>query len=709
LFRRAGPVLLRAAPAGVHEVPQDWPDPEEGSLGELRDWVCAVWRGPIAAAVADASPSLAAAIDRLCAGEALAERKVRRAATSLVGYLLRAAGRSTPFSLFAGTAPGGFAPRGHVRWGVDHRVVMRVDEAEVHAAVDTLEAEPEVVERLWVVTDNRCRRRGRSFVLAIGGQCSELGATGPVEAVLTAAAGPVRVAEVVAWVQEGFPQAPHARVVELVCGLLAHGFLRSSLRPHGTVPEPQVHVASELARCGVAGIPAAAEAAARLPATATATLQSANQHTSFDTVGPASTLRRELRVDCDIALPETLGEEVETGASTLLRLSPHPRGHPVWRQYYEEFVHRYGAGALVPLLDVVDADMGLGYPATYPGSLIPQRPQEPPERQARLLRLAQQAAASGTQEVMFDRAEIEGLVVAEPVRLPPHVEVGVRVAAPSKPAVEAGDFTIRLRPARAVGTLTGRFTPADSALAEVYRHLPPTTHGALRAQLVFPALRPSAAHLARTPRFLEHLICVGGYPPEDAEVLALEDLAVLADRHQLHLVHVPTRRVVEPEVLHALSLDHQAPPLARFLAHLPRGCLATFTRFDWGAAAELPFLPRLRHGRTVLAPGRWRLETGDLPPRSAAPKEWRAALERWCAAWRVPAQVELAQSDRVLPLRLDEPAPAAVLRRRRHTAGHVFLTETDDPGGLGWIGGHAHDIAVPQRTPAPRPPPPCLF
>ncbi|MDS1269270.1 lantibiotic dehydratase [Lipingzhangella sp. LS1_29] len=695
----AGPVLLRAAHARAEDAPRSWPDLGEKSSTALRGWVLEVWRGSLADAVRDASPSLAATLDRFCAGEALSEKRVRRAVTSLVGYVLRATGRSTPFGLFAGTAFGSVASRGRVRWGTEHRVLARVDEMRMQQVVEELEAVPEVVERLRVVVDNRIRRRGDHIVLTVDGDRRELASTAPVEIALAAAETPISVAELVERVREDYPQASAARVVTLIGELLSYGFLRSNLRPVGTVTDAAGHVLAELSRCGAADVPAAADVVARLPVANGGTVSAPVRGADSSS---ADGLRRELRLDCDIAVPQILGLEVEAGASTLLRLSPHPQGHPVWRQYYQEFVHRYGAGVLVPLLDVVDGDMGLGYPATYPGSLMPPRSQEPLEREARLLRIAQDAAVSGADEVVLDHADVDRLTVGDLARLPPHVEVGVRVSAPSMRAIEAGDFTLRLRPARAVGTFTGRFTAAESTMAEMYRHLPTATEGAVCAQLVFPALRASAGNVARTPRFLDRVICVGEYPPDGAEVLALEDLAVLADRHQLHLVHVPSHQVVEPQVLHALSLDHQAPPLARFLAHLPRGCLASFTRFDWGAATDLPFLPRLRHGRTVLAPARWRLTTDDLPSQGADPQEWRAVLERWREKWRVPAAVELAQGDQVLPLRLDERAHTALLRRRLHAAGQAILTESDSSDGLGWVDGHAHELAVPLTTTAAR-------
>lgn len=76
---------------------------------------------------------------------------------------------------------------------------------------------------------------------------------------------------------------------------------------------------------------------------------------------------------------------------------------------------------------------------------------------------------------------------------------------------------------------------------------------------------------------------------------------------------------------------------------------AQVTAFDWGAAAQLPFLPWLRSGRTVLAPARWRLDTAELPARTPGWERWDAALAEWRTRRRIPRLVYLAEDDRLLP------------------------------------------------------------
>lgn len=395
---------------------------------------------------------------------------------------------------------------------------------------------------------------------------------------------------------------------------------------------------------------------------------------------------------------------MERAASALLRLTRQPAGEAAWRDFHAAFQDRYGTGTLVPLAEVVDPDAGLGYPAGYPGSVLPSPTPGPSERDERLLALAWQAMADGSREVILTEEHVLDLTDDrfDERYIPPHVELSARIHATSAQALERGDYTLIVAPARSAGTLTSRFTPmaAGSGLAEAYRALPAATEGAMRAQLSFAPVYPHAENVCRVPAYLPELLPLGEHRDSgDGTLLAVNDLAITAIRDRLHLVSISRRQVVEPQVFHALALDKQPPPLARFLAHLPRAFAAAWYEFDWGPHAHrLPFLPRVRYRRTVLFPAQWRLTTGDLPAGEAGRDGWRQVLDRWRHRWNCPGVVELRDADRTLRLTLDEPSHAALLHAHLHRHGQAILTEATPAAEFGWLDGHAHEIALPLVT-----------
>jgi thiopeptide-type bacteriocin biosynthesis protein len=149
---------------------------------------------------------------------------------------------------------------------------------------------------------------------------------------------------------------------------------------------------------------------------------------------------------------------------------------------------------------------------------------------------------------------------------------------------------------------------------------------------------------------------------------------------------------VEPQVLHALDLRAPTAPIVRFLAEISRASSAAVTGFSWGSAATLPYLPRVRYGRSVLAEARWMLPARDLPGRNAPWSRWHAAVEAWRSRHRMPQHVALTEGDQLLPLDLDESAHRAVLRAHLAGAKHAVLTEV--PTDFGWFGGRAHEVTV---------------
>ncbi|WP_034088887.1 lantibiotic dehydratase [Streptacidiphilus albus] len=718
LYQHTGTALLRAATASLTRAPDWWPDPDD--TGDCRRWLAHVWSRPdFAIAVREASWSLGRQIDAIVADPAVPDRHVRSATQSTARYLLRSTGRPTPFGLFAGVAHATLGPAAAVRFGTGHRPVARVDTQWLAAVIERLEAMPGLLQRLDLVFNNLAARRGaRIQIPRAGTNRVSIRNTSAVRALRDAAAVPAPYKTLAGTLAGAAPGASRARVDGVLADLVRQGFLITSLRAPLTVTDPLGYVIDRLHAAGAEAVASAVPVLRDLEA-AWADLNQHNQ--AGDGTGREEITRRlrdlsgagrsplavDLVLDCDVQLPGEVARELERAATALLRLTRQPTGDAVWKQYHCAFWEKYGTGALVPLTEVLDPAAGLGFPAEYPGSMMAPPVTGTTARDQRLLALAWQTAADRSGEIVLTDQTIDqlaGTAGFEEGQIAPHVEIAARLHAADAMALARGDFTVTVTPARSAGTLTSRFTPVatGNGLAEVYRGLPTLTAGALPAQLSFPPLYPHAENVCRIPAYLPHVIALGEHRhPDDpaTTVIDLEDLAVTATRDRLHLVSVSRRQVVEPLVFHAMALDKQAPPLARFLVHLPRAFTTAWTGFDWGpAAAQLPYLPRVSYGRCVLSPARWTLTTTDL----ATP----GALDDWRKRWGCPRTVELRDEDRTLRLNLGEPLHAAILHahlRRHHTA---VLTEAVGPGSLGWLEGHVHEVAVPlvtTRPPAPSP------
>ncbi|MEU9074397.1 lantibiotic dehydratase [Kitasatospora sp. NPDC048538] len=711
-YRAAGVALVRAVASPDPAVPT-WPDLDDNSPAAAQQqtrWLRTVWAdGQLAQALELASPALTNQVAQLVATPQPDPREVRRTVHSTARYVLRAAGRPTPFGYFAGVQAASFGATSRLRWGDGHRVVSCISAARLTRAIEQLEHCPALLARLDVVANNTVHVRDDRLVVPHrplerpgGGTAAAettLRHTGPVAFALAAACLPLRFQDLADKLHAEFPTATAKQVTGILSELVAQRVLITNLHAPATDPNPLGHLLTVLESADAEQIAEAAEILADLR----------------NAEGGRPVPAIDLRLDADLVLPHAVADEAARAAHLLARLSAAPNGTAAWRSYHQRFYERYGRGALVPLLDMV-ADSGIGWPDGYPGT----RPSKAPrfdERDELLAALTQRAALDGEREVVLDDALLAALDLgpAEP-RLPPHLEIIARLHVRSQQALDRGDFRLEVVSAsRAAGVSIGRFLhllePAHrAAFTDVLTDLPTMDERAVTAQLSFPPLDSAAGHVARSTATGQLVISLAEHRPATEGVLGPEDLAVGCDGRRMYLAAPALGVRVEATATHALNLRTHTPPLARLITELSRAQAAQVTHFDWGSLHALPFRPRLRYRRIVLSPAAWRITAAELPPGNAPQQQWDKALTSWLTRRRVPQHVMLAADSQGLPLDLDHPGHRSLLRDHLRSAPHAVLVEEPDPADLGWAGGRAHEIAIPvtaTRVPAwPRLPKP---
>ncbi|MFC8895784.1 lantibiotic dehydratase [Streptomyces cinereoruber] len=684
-----------------------------------------MWSNPaVAEAVRHASPDLGSQVEALCASGAPSARVVRRTGLSLARYLLRAGHRATPFGLFAGVTTATFGDQTDSTWGEEHVVVARAGAEWMSRLVERLEKSGELLPRLSVVVNNTAFVRDGHLIvpyqedgLPNRRRAVEMSVelSAPVRSVLTATETPIRVEDLAGKLAAEFPAVQPERVHGLLAGLIRRRVLITDLQAPATEPDALGYVLAQLDAVHADTLVPLAQTVQDLRAIHAA-LPQCDSPGDRETVAARMRelvpgLRRhplalDLCLDARLQLPGEVAREVERAGALLARLSTRPYGSRGWGEYHQRFYERYGIGTMVPLLDVV-ADSGIGYPDGYPGAPAGARRQVSP-RDDVLVRLAQAAALDGHDEVVLTDEMVAALNVGpEEPRVPPHLEVGVRLHAGSIEEARHGRFTIEVASvSRGVGVSAGRFvsvlgSAAREALCAELVDLPTADPGTDPAQLSFPPLLPDTAHVTRTPPLLPLLISLQEHRPPSGTVLTPADLAVACDGRRMYLAAPGLGRRIEAVGMHALNLTEHTPPLARLITELSRAQCAQVTVFDWGAAATMPFLPRLRYGRIVLAPARWRLETADLPGPDRSGAEWSLALIGWRERRRLPQHVQLVQDDRLLPLDLVQPSHRSLLRQHLDRTSSAVLTEAPRPEAYGWSQGRAHDIVVPLKAARP--------
>ncbi|GAA2978709.1 lantibiotic dehydratase [Actinokineospora diospyrosa] len=702
---RAWPVFLVRAPL-VPEAGGPGVADQDDHLGVLR---AAVADPVLTEAITLASPTLGAVLARVAAGGAagLKAKQVRRAALSVLRYDIRTRTRPTPFGLFAGVSAGGFgAPQ--VLRGSAHRHRTHVDMSWLARVVHRAEADPGVLAGLRVRAHQALVHRGDRVVLetpsglgAVPGQTTRSFVSARrspvVAAALALAATPIAVTDLVAVLAERFAGGAAAPAAKLVRSLVEQELLITDLRPPLDGGDPLRHVLSRLPegdlRTRLTELDRLREKYDALaPGEGTAALvelvDAAREVEPFDTP-----LHVDTRVDLRVTAAEAVREEVERAATVLWRLSPPRLGMRPLRGFHGRFLERYGADRLVPVLELLDTTRSLGAPPGYewpPSEAVAETAAEPSStrRDRAVSRLVLDASRTGSREAVLTDEVLAELAHddADPADLPNSCELYVHVVERAD-----GDFRVVLSPSPGshhAGATTARFHD----LLPHWPHEPHPVHveGAVLADLAFTPRSGRAANLAHTPPTTGRRIAVGLPDAPGVEEIPLAEVAVGATLERLYAVHVPTGRELVPVLPNMVSPAVQAPNAIRLLFELGMEGQRLWEPWNWGPMANAPFLPRVRYGRSILAPATWRLDELRGHDDEA---DFDAGLARWREQWAVPDRVLLVSTDQRLLVHLDNRWHRRLLRDELRRDPDLIAQEV--AGGDETVGdGHTRELVV---------------
>jgi len=687
-------------------------------------------------ALALASPDLATRIDPWLEGllEGGAAERVERA---LLRYLIRMSHRSTPFGLFASVSTGTWkaASRLSVASWSACRKAVRLDWGALEELLDRLARHPRTRAAL--------RYRVNSSLHACAGwhrylerrdapgqertyHLEAVEASSHLDFVLKAAEGGASL-EALA---EGLAQVTRVKVdvartyldrlvdTQVLCG---------DLHPPLTSPDPLGQVAQVLG--AHPGTFDDAEALAALQAELRA-LQAApvGAHPegyvphlpSLQRLEIASDRRDLVQVDLfrpapDLALSPAVRQALEAGAETLRRLSPPPRDQALDR-FREAFRDRYES-RWVRLLDVLDEESGIGFdgaPAAD-GALLkdfplpsPVPPQQVTPRDSYLL--SRMATWQGARTWNLTEADVAALAAPDPQPFPNSFAALATLSAADSAALDRGDFSFCMEQysGASAARWLGRFASGDPVLAAALQeHL--RKEEANRPEVVFAEVihipEGRMGNVLARPALRDHeipFLATPGVPSE--RVIQPSDLLVTVRGDRVCLRSVRTGREVIPRLSSAHNF-RRGPAVYRFLAHL-QDQDGRPGAWSWGLLAGLPFLPRLVHGRHVLAKARWKVEGRELEAAllEASGSPWDA-FQRLRAHRGLPRRVVLTDADYRLLVDLDQPVWVETLH---HLVAHrpsFLLTEAfpdpDEALVTSPEGRFTHELVIPFEAAVP--------
>jgi thiopeptide-type bacteriocin biosynthesis protein len=683
-------------------------------------------------------------------------KKGQRVERVLVRYLYRMAARATPFGLFSGCSVGTL-PAAETRLAVGPRAGYerhtRLDMDYLFALCEDLGRDPGIREGLlYRPNSSLYRAAGRlryaEARLVKKVRSHHLVAVDPTEYLdetLQRATEGARIADLAAALVSSDPDGDITieDATEYIGELIDSQILVSDLSPAVTGPESVHDLIDQLS-----GLPGGETAAARLAA-ARDTLA------ALDAGGPGSSPDRYREIAQDLetlptpvelarlfqldmikpgdesAVGTAVLEEVLRGIDLLRRLSPR-RSDPL-EKFRTDFSERYGDGREVPLLEVLDEEIGIGFERSADvgaeaSPLLQGLPLASPAPEAGatwgtreniLLAKLTEALAQGSQQIEITANDVERLAPktqgqeTEIPHLADAFQVMITVAADSPEAVTAGDFQVVV--GGAVGPsgarLLGRFCHADPEIhRQVETHL--RDEEALRPGAVFAEIvhlpQGRIGNILSRPVLREHEIPFLGRSGAPLEKqIPVTDLTVTVSGQRIILRSRRLGREVVPRLTSAHNYRRGSLGVYRFLCMLQTQGAQGGVAWTWGALDGAPFLPRVTAGRLVLARASWAVTGDEIKEIVKLEGAARfAAVRAWRERRRLPHLVTLADGDNELLVDLDNVLSVETFLDLLEERDRARLLELyPGPDRLcahGPEGRFVHELLIPFIAPPPQ-------
>ncbi|WNG36530.1 Lanthionine biosynthesis protein LanB [Archangium minus] len=658
---------------------------------------------------------------------------------SVVRYLARMTGRSTPFGLFAGYSVGALGERTRLRLAprATYQRHTRLDMAYACMLSEALSRAPELRPHIphrpnsslyrasgrLRYAEARMVEKTRSYHLVA------VEPTEYLEAMLTHASAGARPEALVRALVEMDPEISLPEATEYIDELINSQLLVSELSPSVTGAEAVPELLSQLQQ-----LPRGAPCAGVLME-----VQSALEH--LDRCGPGAPIDHYLevaqklsRLPAPVELPRlfqvdmvkpapefVLGREVtrelERGVRLLHRITPSPPQDALER-FREAFLQRY-EGREVPLLEALDEEAGVGFrqsnaPSAEATPLLaglalggaPDRHMRFGEREAFLLRRLEETLRTGNLALELDDKDLERLEVKDRQPLPDSFAAIATLVAESETALTRGNFQLRLHAASGPSgaNLLGRFCHGDPLLhrkvEEVLRAEEALRPGAVFAEIVHLPQGRVGNILARPVLRQYELTYLGrsGAPPE--RQLDASDLRISIQGSRIVLHSARLGREVIPRMTNAHNFGPQSLALYHFLCALQHQDHCGGVTWSWGPLVNASFLPRVTHRRLVLSPATWKLWRDTLERLGELDRDQRfAAFQALRAERRMPRFVALEDGDNLLPTDLDNVLGVETLLQLLKGRSLATLVEVfPGPNELcveGPEGRFVHDLVVP--------------
>lgn len=670
-----------------------------------------------------ASPALLDMMDMyIDKQENLSEKKLMGLKVSVMKYLIRSRTRTTPFGLFSAVGTGKFDRINNFsKLQTWYSKKVKIDIEWLFGLITNLEST--YAEKLEFKFNDACYIKGNRAILLYSSEKNteevSVRYTGVFRVLQDSIKDYEHFNQVISILQNEYQETPIAKIKSYLKELISKGFLISKLRPSFNEAEPELYFIDICREVGLTEIStkvtnilcmieeyeqtAIGEGILKYNEIVAAMKEifQSSSYLQVDTIIEGS----------DFKLTSDIANEINELASLFVYLSnPVNSNHSNLEQYKNKFVEKYGVDREVPLLEMLDTNIGIGAPAMY---LKPQNDfydeytaQANYNRELKnyLLEKYEMAVAEG-RDIIIDMEEIKQFLDCS-VKVG---EVPVSLELYFMLKQKDGKICMSLSPncgSFVAGKTFGRFSVLSEEFADILKKCN-CEERKIRdeeVELCEISFLPSpirSGNIVRTLTFRDKETAIftnGNKNTKDR--ISLGDIYIgINSKNKFYARNYSSGRltIFESNNMYNPMLN---PNALRFLQEISYEGTRSWSEFPWDYVySEFRHVPAIKYKNITIQNERWKLSWKDMNLLKNSYLEFKEKLKSIIAERNIPSEIYIVDADNRIKLDLNSELSLHIVydELKKHKENDLIFEKTEagedivyDDGGF-----YASEIVVP--------------